>query len=121
MLPKDQQVSVSIVTAAAPNRKAGEFYDTDLMYATIQNIFLAPRRLEPALDTLILGAWGCGAFGCDPWDVARLFARALKSDGLGHLYREVHFAIPSYTPEDHNADVFRNVLTSKGVALSEMS
>lgn len=57
----------------------------------------------PELDTLILGAWGCGAFGCNPQHVSDLFARAVVNEGLGNLYKEIHFAIPA----DANGTAFR--------------
>ena len=42
-------------------------------------------------DTLILSAWGCGAFGCPPYHVAKKFKDILQDyDGV---FREVVFAI----------------------------
>ncbi|CAE7376116.1 PRCP [Symbiodinium sp. KB8] len=104
VLPREKQVRVSLVTAAAPNINfAKEVYDLDLMANTIRAIFLVPRMARPELDTLILGAWGCGAFGCNPQHVSDLFARAVVNEGLGNLYKEIHFAIPA----DANGTAFR--------------
>lgn len=116
-LRRNEQTPLSIVTAAAPNVNfAKELYDKELMYRTIANIFVAPVLEEPAVNTLILGAWGCGAFGCDPKDISELFATAL-SDGLGRLYSEVHFAIP----EGPNADVFRDTFKRRGIKITDIA
>lgn len=110
MLEKDQ-VIMSMVAAAAPNiRFASEISDPELIYHTVQSIFVAPRLTEPEVNTLILGAWGCGAFGGDPKQIAELFVRALISDNFGELYKEIHFAIPKLAPTDNNYEVFAQVL-----------
>ena len=49
-------------------------------------------------DSLILGAWGCGAFGNDGHQVADLFHRALTGDFAG-AFKEVTFAIVDTSPE----------------------
>lgn len=52
----------------------------------MKTIFNAPHIAERgAIDTLILGAWGCGAFGGNPVQIANLFVKALLEDGLGQL------------------------------------
>lgn len=116
LLGSGAQVTVSLVTAAAPNVNfAKEVYDLDLMYETVKSIFIAPVLEEPAINTLVLGAWGCGAFGGDPVQISDLFTRAI-TDGLGRLYSEVHFAIP----EGRNADVFKGTLERTGIKVSEL-
>ena len=49
-------------------------------------------------DSLILGAWGCGAFGNDGHLVAQLFHQALETDFKG-AFKEVTFAIVDTSPE----------------------
>ena len=49
-------------------------------------------------DSLVLGAWGCGAFGNDGHQVADLFHRALEGDFKG-AFKEVTFAIVDTSPE----------------------
>ncbi|CAE7365087.1 unnamed protein product [Symbiodinium sp. CCMP2592] len=103
ILHRDEQATVSLVAAAAPNLKFGsDVNDAQLIYQTMVNIFRAPQVWEPGINTLILGAWGCGAFGGDPSRIADLFLQALLKDGCGQGYEEVHFAIPQFTPEDPN-------------------
>ena len=43
------------------------------------------------VDTLILGAFGCGVFGQDPREVATIFNKELKT----HNFNKIIFAIPS--------------------------
>jgi len=50
-------------------------------------------------DSLVLGAWGCGAFGNDGHLVAALFHQALENDFKG-AFKEVTFAIVDTSPEE---------------------
>ncbi|CAF1264396.1 unnamed protein product [Didymodactylos carnosus] len=44
-------------------------------------------------DALVLGAWGCGVFQCDPYMVAALFKRHLKSPAFKNSFKHITFAI----------------------------
>ncbi len=48
--------------------------------------------VKHAHDSIVLGAWGCGAFGNDGHEIAQLFCRALEQNFKGG-YRQVVFAI----------------------------
>ncbi|CAJ1446291.1 unnamed protein product [Effrenium voratum] len=110
ILGRDEQVTVSMVAAAAPNIKFDkDVNDEKLVYRTMETIFMAPHVAEKGITTLVLGAWGCGAFGGDPVQIAGLFVQALLKDGLGQGYKEIHFAIPQFSPDDQNYDMFREV------------
>lgn len=71
------------------------------------------RILDIAADnnekTLILGAWGCGAFGNDPEEIATLFKSFLDQD-FKNVFENVIFAIPNKNHE--NFCVFNSVLKS---------
>mmetsp|Transcript_61247 Transcript_61247/g.138162 ORF Transcript_61247/g.138162 Transcript_61247/m.138162 type:complete len:308 (-) Transcript_61247:5-928(-) len=121
-LLQDGGVPVSIVSAAAPNRKAGELSRLDLMSDTVRNIFATPKLMQPEITTLVLGAWGCGAFGGDPHEISGLFASALAEEDLGREYQEVHFAMPligGHNPSS-NADVFRGTFSRRGLSWREL-
>lgn len=119
--PLDTKASISLVTAAAPNvRFASELDDPDLVRKALWTIFVAPKMREPQVDTLILGAWGCGAFGGDPHRMSDLFLQALIQENLGRLYREVHFAIPVTNSKDINFQTFRNAFRRRGVKVVDM-
>jgi len=57
---------------------------------------------------LVLGAWGCGAFGNDPNVVAGHFRTALLDDELGRCFDKVVFAIYG-RPDGKNITAFKNV------------
>ncbi len=50
-------------------------------------------------DSLVLGAWGCGAFRNPPAHIARLFHEVLEEEEFKDKYRKIVFAII----EDHNS------------------
>lgn len=123
LLPPEQQVPVSLVSAAAPNLRFAsppELCDQALLYESVKAILIASHMKQPEVTTVVLGAWGCGAFGGDPKNISELFCRALVHDRLGRLYREVHFAIPRFGEEDHNADVFRETFRREGVCFRDL-
>mmetsp|Transcript_109395 Transcript_109395/g.244442 ORF Transcript_109395/g.244442 Transcript_109395/m.244442 type:complete len:384 (+) Transcript_109395:55-1206(+) len=112
--------NIAVVSAAAPNVKNGEVFDRELVMDAMRTIVIAPKLKEPRIETLVLGAWGCGAFGCSPELMSELFAKVLTEEKLGRLYREVHFAIPYFGGADQNARVFQATLTQCGVPLQVM-
>ncbi len=57
------------------------------------------------VDTLILGAFGCGVFAQDPFDVARLFKDGLTNGSYG--FNHVIFAIPN---GNGNLDAFHQII-----------
>ena len=61
--------------------------------------------VEHNVDTLILGAFGCGVFGQDPKVVASWFRRLLTSEEFSGAFRRVVFAIPNGNNE--NLKTFR--------------
>lgn len=99
-----------VVVAAAPNRRrAVEDYRVagDVLASAMR------RRIRFVLDIIdslgrekaVLGAYGCGAFGWDATEVARMFREELA--GGGHALKQVVFAIPS-TRYDDNLARFAN-------------
>lgn len=85
-----------IITCAAPNYYAASKYRR--MDKESNSVALKQRIkfvLDVAeynnVDTLILGAFGCGVFGQDPQEVATIFNKELKT----HNFNKIIFAIPS--------------------------
>ena len=59
---------------------------------------------------LVLGAWGCGAFGNKPEDVAGHFRQVILDEKYGTCFDEICFAI--YGKEDgKNLSAFRSVFS----------
>lgn len=73
----------------------------------------AERILETAAGyrRVVLGAWGCGAYGNDPGLVAGVFLALLADGGRfdGH-FGEITFAILDRTPEAATLNAFRTAL-----------
>jgi uncharacterized protein (TIGR02452 family) len=61
-------------------------------------------------DSIVLGAWGCGSFGNDPSQIAKLFHRALEQNFTG-AYSQVIFAIVDWSPEKRFIGPFQKVFT----------
>lgn len=83
-----------VITCAAPNKGAAQKYNQitdqecdDAMRSRIRSVLLA--AIDQKVDTLILGAFGCGVFKNDPKTVAEIF----KEELIG-FPAEVVFAVP---------------------------
>ena len=105
-----QLLSCTVVTAAAPNAGAianNEPHNLGLVLPTLERRAAKVLQLFALLEveTLILGAWGCGVFRNDPSQVAKVFARLLLTGGAySHAFRTVTFAIPGFKDAtNHNA------------------
>lgn len=62
-------------------------------------------------STLVLGAWGCGAFGNDPRRTALDFRRALEGD-FSAAFSGIVFAIADWSPERRYLGPFRDVFAA---------
>lgn len=103
----------SFVTCAAVNAKAL------LRNSPGKRKTVLPRmrsRIDRVLEiafahnhaSLILGAWGCGAFGNDVYDIARLFAETINGR-FNHCFQEIVFAITDWSKEKRFIGPFRDV------------
>jgi uncharacterized protein (TIGR02452 family) len=59
-------------------------------------------------DSIVLGAWGCGAFGNDGWEIARLFRKAL-SENFDGAYGRIVFAVTDWSAEKRFIGPFEHV------------
>lgn len=99
-------VKCDIITCASPNWGAAKRNGV----SRIQNTKALKNRIEFVLciaayhgvETLILGAWGCGVFRQEAIEVAELFQNALQKYPY---FKSVIFAIPS----GNNFDMFKEV------------
>ncbi len=106
-----QCVTATVVTAAAPN--AGAIASNQPHIAPQVGPTLARRAAQVLqlfalleVETLVLGAWGCGVFRNDPQQVARVFAELLLADGpYSRAFKTVTFAIPG-VKDDTNRNAF---------------
>jgi uncharacterized protein (TIGR02452 family) len=96
----DRPYMVSIVTAPAANAARIPPERQQEIPATMWRRILKVLALGAAHrhDGIVLGAWGCGAFGGDGRQMASLFRRALEQNFRG-VYRQVAFAIVDWSAE----------------------
>jgi len=85
-----------------PTTLCGQYFrketDAVTMMEKIRQLFLIAA--EQKVDTLILSAWGCGAFGGPPINTAQLFKQVIEEfDGL---IPNVVFAVLGYNYEPFN-------------------
>jgi len=95
----EQPYQVGIITAAAPNAShmVGRAAEIELAFRErIAKVLWIGQ--QHAHDAIVLGAWGCGAFGNDGKMVSRLFQQALNGDYRG-AYRRVIFAIVDWSDD----------------------
>lgn len=96
-------IILGVLTMAAPNRRgAAMFASSKLIEETfIRRIRLLLRAAAVnGYNNLVLGAWGCGAFGNRPEEVASYFKQVIVDEELGRAFEEICFAI--YGSEDGN-------------------
>jgi len=105
ILPFKEQVTIAVVTAAAPinHRRGLRVNSMNLKNVLKKDQYKKFRRkirtvyriaATKKIEALVLGAWGCGAFGNNPLAVATLFKEVLEEkefDGAG--FKRVVFAV----------------------------
>jgi uncharacterized protein (TIGR02452 family) len=86
--------NINVLTAAAPNNRTKWLSDD-----VLRSIFL--KRIEMVFSiaikhgnkNIILGAWGCGAFGCDPEVVAQCFKQIIEDSTEAMYFENIVFAV----------------------------
>eukprot|EP00746_Dinoflagellata_sp_MGD_P007475 gnl/MRDRNA2_/MRDRNA2_114803_c0_seq1.p1 gnl/MRDRNA2_/MRDRNA2_114803_c0~~gnl/MRDRNA2_/MRDRNA2_114803_c0_seq1.p1 ORF type:complete len:387 (-),score=73.10 gnl/MRDRNA2_/MRDRNA2_114803_c0_seq1:83-1243(-) len=120
------QVSCGFVAAAAPLFNRGRDADfaewrrqpKETYEKTFLNVFWAPKSVDPSYDVIVIGPWGCGAFGNDPYVVAQSFINVILEHDLLHRFKEIHFCLGRSVKVDNtvggrcniNVDAFRSAL-----------
>lgn len=92
----DEPKEVAVITVPAPNKKgrAHEVAQTDMDKVMTDRIEMMVRIAIPyKYKALVLGAWGCGAFGHDPVRVAQYFREVFVGRGYGKYFQKIVFAI----------------------------
>lgn len=114
LLPEEQWFQVDVITCAAPDQRfdaAGKSYRPsfeELEHAFVQRIEMIIRiAAYHQIDVLILGAFGCGAFGNSPYIVAKAFERVVTK--YAYYFECVEFAVYSMTREDDNYKAFLEI------------
>ena len=101
---------LSFITCAAPYAPAlGQPEAGDLLQRRIHRVLAIARAY--GYVTLVLGAWGWGAFENDPQRTATDFRSALETDFQG-AFREVVFAITDWSVQRRFLGPFRDVFAA---------
>lgn len=104
--PLDEPYTLSFLTCAAPYAPAvGKARSVELMKHRTRRVLEIARAY--GYNSLVLGAWGCGAFENDPKSTAVLFKESLLGDFAGS-FREIVFAITDWSPDRRFLGVFRD-------------
>lgn len=83
-----------------------EKWDETRVRNTLINVFVSVKKHNPKIDTLILGAFGCGAYGNDPDTMAKLMNDIIQE--YGGIYKRVVISIPP--GRDGNYDSFAQII-----------
>lgn len=110
--PLPEPFLAAVITAPAPNRRGAAMLITEkkareVFRRRIRIIFCAAA--EYGYKDLVLGAWGCGAFGNSPDMVAEVFRELLIDENYVKYFDNICFAV--YGSEDSkNYKAFCNML-----------
>jgi uncharacterized protein (TIGR02452 family) len=109
----DRPWPCSFITAPAPNAKRVLEHDRsrrgevrDAMEARIAKVLTIATLHQHSV--LVLGAWGCGAFGNDTTEVAGLFGKSLRGE-FRSVFQRIVFAITDWSPERRTIGPFERV------------
>ena len=111
----DQPWLLDVITCAAPYAPGiGQPRSRKLLKTRIHRLLsIASFR---NYESLILGAWGCGAFGNDPRQTALDFRDALENEFRG-AFSHAFFAVADWSPDRKFLGPFRDVFSSNSAAL----
>ncbi|MBR1863766.1 MAG: TIGR02452 family protein [Ruminococcus sp.] len=104
----EKPFNVGVVTVPAPNRRGAAMLASKALCAGVMGDrirVMCAAAAEKGYRDLILGAWGCGAFGNDPKTVSGLFREILIDENFGSYFDNVCFAIYG-RPDSKNAAAF---------------
>ena len=121
-MPKEQWFIVDVISCAAPNLRQtpGNPYNPEggdhVLLSPEEQYHLHLKRAmhifhvaaSKSVDTLILGAVGCGAFYNNPWAVARAYDKALEAYSC--YFDLVEFAVYCNPYDQENYQAFMNTI-----------
>jgi uncharacterized protein (TIGR02452 family) len=100
----DQPYLFSVITSPAVHANGVRRYKPDheneiagVMWKRLLKVLAA--AVENKHTAIVLGAWGCGAFGNDGNEIAALFQKALENNFRG-AFEYVIFAVTDWSAED---------------------
>lgn len=107
VLPKNLWWKVDVITCAAPNKSMMQSeIDLEPVFISRFKAILAVAKAN-GVENVVLGAFGCGVFGNDPYVVANAAKEALKE----FSFKSVEFAVYCSRWESANYDAFSRVFS----------
>ncbi|MGN1411604.1 MAG: TIGR02452 family protein [Oscillospiraceae bacterium] len=108
----DIPYTISAITSPAVNVFKAHCCTKDMVYNCMLNRaeYIFKIAISNNVDNLVLGAWGCGVFGNNPYDVAKIFKYLLLDKGYIKSFKNVSFAI--YDRYCNNFDAFNEILNN---------
>jgi uncharacterized protein (TIGR02452 family) len=101
--------NIDVISCAAHNQKAYKVNYEKLKQINYDKIkAIIECAVENNVDILILGAFGCGAFGNDPKLVSKTFKKILIDEEYYKYFENVHFAIFTSLNETKNLNEFNS-------------
>ena len=120
-MKKEDWVKVDVITCAAPDlRKKSNMHTRIINNGTYMNdaelfgyhvkraVHILSCAAAKGADTLVLGAFGCGAFQNNPETVAKAYKTVLEI--FPNVFRRIEFAIYCPPQDDTNYQVFKKIL-----------
>ncbi|MBE8727393.1 TIGR02452 family protein [Flavobacterium hungaricum] len=110
----DKPFVADVITAPAPNKGAMLQHNRKEEIAKTEEVF--KNRMDKVLaiavkqniDTLILGAWGCGVFRNEPKDVAKMFKEIITAK-YAAAFKKVVFAVFDSSEKKTNFKQFEQI------------
>jgi uncharacterized protein (TIGR02452 family) len=101
--------TLHFATCAAPHASmVGDETAKEIMRGRIRRLLEVARAY--GYRSLVLGAWGCGAFRNDPLETARSFRMALLDEEFYGAFDRVVFAVTDWSPNRQFLGPFRDVM-----------
>ncbi|KAF1849698.1 uncharacterized protein K460DRAFT_360545 [Cucurbitaria berberidis CBS 394.84] len=115
-LPEEQRHVLAVITVAAPRfpkiAEDGECFADKAELTNLKEKILLTLRVAVTngVTSLVLGAMGCGAYGCPPRAVAREMRDAIAMEEFTGWFERVVFAVYAAGPSgQRNLNVFQEV------------
>lgn len=117
----DEPFMTGVMTIPALNKNGGaknipERIIDDVMVSRLRNMFAV--AVHYGYRNLVLGAWGCGAFGHEPEIVAKYFFSVLIHEEFGAYFDKIVFAILDRGAK-RNLKAFQEIFETDSTSMTE--
>lgn len=102
-LPRWKWFNVDVITCAAPYSGASKYINSTVLVRLFEKriISIMESALDNDVDTIVLGAFGCGAFKNPPRLVAQAFKTVIDEHQYRRKFKNIVFAIKEESEKDY--------------------